>query len=58
VTTSGSSPITVTGLTNGTAYTFTISAVNGAGEGASGSVSVTPVTLATVPTSISATATS
>lgn len=30
--TGGSSPITVTGLTNGTSYTFTIKAVNGVGS--------------------------
>ncbi|MFH5181687.1 S-layer homology domain-containing protein [Paenibacillus sp. TAB 01] len=35
VITGTSSPITVTGLTNGTSYTFTVKAVNGAGSSAS-----------------------
>ena len=40
----GSSPITVTGLTNGTAYTFTVTATNsaGAGSASAASNSVTP----------------
>ncbi|WP_171654709.1 fibronectin type III domain-containing protein [Paenibacillus foliorum] len=39
------SPITITGLTNGTAYTFTVSATNGAGISISSAptVSVTPI---------------
>src|SRR5207302_6759040 len=42
--TGASSPITVTGLTNGISYTFTVSATNSAGSGADSSASsaVTP----------------
>jgi hypothetical protein len=55
------SPITVTGLTNGTAYTFTVTATNGVGtsspSGASNSVTPTaPATAPDPPTNVSATA--
>ena len=45
------SPITVTGLTNGTAYTFTVVATNAAGSGpaSAASESVTPMTTPGVP---------
>ncbi|NBS16859.1 MAG: hypothetical protein EBS79_08135, partial [Gammaproteobacteria bacterium] len=48
--TGASSPITVTGLTNGTAYTFTVTATNTSGTGGSSSASnsVTPAAPPTV----------
>ncbi|TSA11208.1 MAG: hypothetical protein D4R74_13435, partial [Betaproteobacteria bacterium] len=51
-----SSPILVTGLTNGTAYTFTVSATNGFGAAAvsTASSNVTPAGSATTPTLVSA----
>ena len=51
ITASGSaSPITVTGLTNGTAYTFTVTAGNSAGTGSSSAASnsVTPLGTQTI----------
>jgi uncharacterized protein YccT (UPF0319 family) len=49
---------TVTGLTNGTAYTFTVTATNVSGTSAASdsSTAVTPVTLPGVPTGVSAVA--
>lgn len=50
--TSTVSPITVTGLTNGTAYTFTVAATNanGTGSASTASNSITPSTVPGAPT--------
>ena len=54
--TSSSSPVTVLGLTNGTAYTFRVIATNGVGnsESSTATVTATPATVPDAPTSISA----
>ena len=56
--TGSASPLTVTGLTNGTAYTFTVSAINGVGTSAASgaSNSVTPNIVPGAPTAVSAAA--
>ncbi|WP_176706421.1 fibronectin type III domain-containing protein, partial [Paenibacillus hemerocallicola] len=53
--TGSASPITVSGLTNGTAYTFTVVATNGIGNSAASgpSASVTPVAEPSAPTGLS-----
>src|SRR5207253_2066432 len=49
--TGAASPIVVTGLANGTAYTCSVTATNSVGTGsASGTVSVTPATVPGAPT--------
>ena len=52
-----SSPITVSGLTNGTSYTFTMIAINSTGNSipSSPSSAVIPFTVANAPTGVSAT---
>jgi len=55
--TGAGSPLTVTGLTNATAYTFTAAATNGAGTGAASAASnsVTPSGIPIAPTTVTAT---
>jgi hypothetical protein len=55
-TATGSSPITITGLTNGTPYTFTVVATNSVGNSVASSAStpVTPATVPNAPTAVSA----
>ncbi|MEI7553616.1 MAG: fibronectin type III domain-containing protein, partial [Verrucomicrobiota bacterium] len=59
ITASGNaSPITVTGLNNGTSYTFTVSAANAAGTSSASGVSsaVTPIATPTITTALTASA--
>ena len=55
--TTTTSPVTIAGLTNGTAYTFTVKAVNAAGQSVASlpSASVTPATTPDTPTAVIAT---
>ena len=55
-TTTGTASCDITGLTNGTAYTVTVAAVNSAGRGADSvaSSAVTPATLPSAPATVSA----
>jgi hypothetical protein len=55
--TDATSPVTITGLTNGTSYSVYLKAVNANGDSsASSAVSVTPSTTPSAPTSLTATA--